>query len=160
MQITTRKNGEPACAVKEDEKVITVVFGDKLKQILSQLHEISPFSNNAPDDSSLKYSPSSDNGPQSANPTLKETISIFKSHQSENITETVDHEEYKHRQQRKEIFVRPIGVSLGAKNKEISRAVIECELFDTAKTKSRQGQEGERLTQGRINTQVTSSAHA
>lgn len=80
MQITARKHGQPACAnkseAKKDDGAITVVFGDQLKKIINQIHEISPFSNNAADDndSSLKYSPSSGTGPLVSNAIFKETI--------------------------------------------------------------------------------------
>jgi len=115
------------------------VFGDQLKKIINQIHEISPFSNNAADDNdgSLKYSPSSGTGPLVSNAIFKETISIFQSHQSENVTETIDNEETKHRKHRDEFSVRPKGETLRSKNKDTVRVVEDYELFDTAKIASR-----------------------
>ena len=64
------------------DRLVTVVFGDQLKQIINQLHEVSPFSNNL-NECSLKYSPTSN-----------KQIYI---ESSENITETIDFEGMKNR---------------------------------------------------------------
>lgn len=71
------------------------------------------------------------------NAVFKETISIFQSHQSENITETIDHEETKHRQYRKEFSIKPKGETLKSKNRDTVKLVEDYEIFDTAKIASR-----------------------
>jgi len=58
------------------------------------------------------------------------------------------------------LTIRPTGQTLGSKNKETIKVAEDYELYDTAKIGSRIGKDGHRPSNGRLNTQLTASAHA